>query len=106
MKPGSYWLFKETLLMFSYILVVSRGYILLISSCPMLRTGKLHIISSSAILLFKNYFKGGQKYDGFLLSCTKMPLIILCLKSQQSTLWVDFKIESYCKPAERKWNFI
>ena len=46
--------------MFSYILVVFTGYILLISICPMLKTGKLDSIASSAILanLFKNYFKG------------------------------------------------
>ena len=48
--------------MFSYILVVSRGYILLISICPMLKTGKLHIIASCAILaiLFKSYFRGAK----------------------------------------------
>ena len=46
--------------MFSYILVVSTGYILLISICPMLKTGKMQSVASSAILpnLFKNYFKG------------------------------------------------
>ena len=45
--------------MFSYILVVSAGYISLISICPMLKTGKLHSIANSAILknLFKSYFK-------------------------------------------------
>ena len=45
--------------MFNYIVVVSTSYILLISICPMLKTGKLHNIDSSAILvnLFKNYFK-------------------------------------------------
>ena len=45
--------------MFSYILVVSAGYIPLISICPMLKTGKLHSIANSAILknLFKSYFK-------------------------------------------------
>ena len=57
--------------MFSYILVVSRGYILLISSSPMLRTGKLHIIASSAILLFKNYFKGGKNMMAFCLAVQK-----------------------------------
>ena len=46
--------------MFSYILVVFTGYILLISICPMSRAGKLHSIACSDILenLFKNYFKG------------------------------------------------
>ena len=45
--------------MFSYTLVVSTGYILVISICPMLKAGKMQSISSSAILanLFKNYFK-------------------------------------------------
>ena len=48
--------------MFSYILVVSTGYILLISICPMLKAGKLQSITSSAILanLFKNYFKSAK----------------------------------------------
>ena len=41
MKLESYGLFKVILLMFSYILVVSTGYILLISICPMLKTGPL-----------------------------------------------------------------
>ena len=42
-----------------------------------------------------------QKYGGFLLNCTNIPLIVLCWKSQQSTLSVDFKIESVL-PAKRK----
>ena len=44
--------------MFSYILVVSTGYILLISICPMLKARKMKSIASSAIFanLFKNYF--------------------------------------------------
>ena len=48
--------------MFSNNLAVSRGYILLISICPMLNAGKLHIIASCGILavLFKNYFKGAK----------------------------------------------
>ena len=65
--------------MFSYILVVSAGYIPLISICPMLKTGKLHSIANSAIL--KIYLKVTlrlQKYVFFLLNCTKIPLIILC----------------------------
>ena len=92
--------------MFSYILVVSRGYILLISICPMLKAGKLHIMASCAILaiLFKNYFKGA-KYGWFLLNCTKIPLIVLCWKSWQSTLWVDFKIESVLQTKRKKIKF-
>ena len=48
--------------MFIYILVVSTGYILLISICPMLKTGKMQSVPSSATLgnLFKNYFKGAK----------------------------------------------
>ena len=45
--------------MFSYILVVSTGYILLISVCPMLKAGKMQSKASRAILanLFKNYLR-------------------------------------------------
>ena len=73
--------------MFSYILVVSTGYILLISICPMLKARKMKSIASSAIFanLFKNYFRV-QKYGGFLLNCTKISLTVLCYSSQQSTL--------------------
>ena len=48
--------------MFSYIVVVSRGFILAISSCPMLKARKLHIIASCATvaILLKNYFKGAK----------------------------------------------
>ena len=50
--------------MFSYILVVSAGYILLIPICPMLKTGKMQSIARSATLenLFKNYFKGAKMW--------------------------------------------
>ena len=60
MKLESYQHFKGILLMFSYILVVSTGYILSVSICPMLKTGKMQSIASSAIFanLFQNYFKG------------------------------------------------
>ena len=45
--------------MSSYVLLVCAGYILLISICPMLKTGKLHSVANSSILtkLFKSYFK-------------------------------------------------
>ena len=47
--------------MFSYILVVSRGYIVLISICPMLKIWKLPIIASYILaILLKNYFKGAK----------------------------------------------
>ena len=61
--------------MFSYMLVVSSGYILLISICPMLKARKMKSIASSAIIanLFKNYFKGSkmwwlfaQLYENFI----------------------------------------
>ena len=51
MKLECYWLFKGIPLMFSYILVVSTGYTLLISICTMLRlkARKIESIASSAI---------------------------------------------------------
>ena len=55
-----YWLFKEIYLMLViFILVVSTGYILLISICPMLKAQNFHSIISSAIFAnsFKNHFK-------------------------------------------------
>ena len=90
----------------SYILVVPAGYILLISICPMLKAGEMQSIASSAILanLFKNYFKGA-KIGGFLLNCKEIPLIVLCWKSQQSTLWVDFKVESILQSKRKKIKF-
>ena len=102
-----YWLFREILSMFSYYLVVSTGYILLISICAMLKAGKLNSIASSAILanLFKNYFKGAKCGD-FLLKCTKIPLIVLYWKSQQSTLWVDFNVESVLQSRRKKFKFL
>ena len=55
--------------MFSYILVVFTGYILLFSICPMLKVGKLHNIVASATHLqsYLNIALRVQKYDGFLL---------------------------------------
>ena len=69
--------------MFSYILIVSAGYILLISICPMLKAGKLHSIASSAILanLLKITLRV-QKYDSFLLNCTNIPLTVFRWMSQ------------------------
>ena len=96
MKLESDWLFKQIILMFSYILVVSTGYILSISICPMFKAGKLPSTASSAILA-KCYLKISlrvQKYGDFLVNCTKIPFIAFCSKSQQSPLWVDFKVES------------
>ena len=72
--------------MFSHILVVSTGYILLLSICPMLKAGKLYSIASSAKYL-QSYLKiilRVQKYGGVLLNRTKIPLIVLCWKSQHT----------------------
>ena len=70
--------------MFSYILVVSTGYFLLISICSMLKARNLHSIASSAILanFSKNYFKRVQEYGDFLFNCTKTPLF--CVGSLNS----------------------
>ena len=57
--------------MFSYILVVLQVsavfHILLISTCPMLKVGKLNSIANSAILesLLKNYFKDAKIWSLF-----------------------------------------
>ena len=48
---------------------------------------------------------GGREYGGFLLNCTKIPLIVLCWKSRQSTLLVDFKIESVFQAGRKKIKF-
>ena len=100
MRLESYWLFKEILLMSSYILVVFTGYTLLISIFPMLKSENLHSLASiNAILsnLLKNYFKGA-----FCSTAQKFPLIVLRWKSQQSTLWVDFKVESVLQSRGKK----
>ena len=103
MKLESYWFFKEILLRFSYILVISRDYILSISSCPVneVKARKLPTIANYTCHLFQNYFKG-QKYGGFLLNCTKTLLIVLCW---QSRLWVDFKIR-ICIASQEKEKFL
>ena len=66
--------------MFTDILVVSRGYILLISICPMnVKNWKITSVKLAIYLQF--YLKitsTGQKYVGFLLNCTKIQLIVLC----------------------------
>ena len=73
--------------MLSYILVVSTGYVLLISICPVLKARKMKSIASGSVSsnLFKNYFRV-QKYGGFLLNCKKISLTVSCWSSQQSTL--------------------
>ena len=86
----------------SYILVVPAGYILLISICPMLKAGEMQSIASSAILanLFKNYFKGAKIW--WLFAHLYWNFIVLCWKSQQSTLWIDFKVESVLQSRRKK----
>ena len=49
--------------------------------------------------------EGGERYGGFLLNCTKIPLIVLCWKSRQSTLLVDFEIESVFQAGRKKIKF-
>ena len=61
----------------------------------MLKARIMKSVASSAIFanLFQNYFSV-QKYGGFLHNCTKISLTVLYSSSQQSTLGVDFKVES------------
>ena len=61
--------------MFRYVLVVSTGYILLISICPSLQARKMKCIASSSIFANLNYFRM-QIYDGFLLNCAKILLTV------------------------------
>ena len=55
--------------MFSYVLVVSTGYILLISICPMLTARKIKSIASSSVFvnLFKNHFRGKNMVAFYLI---------------------------------------
>ena len=98
---------KGILLIFSYIVVVTTGHILLISTYPTLKARKMKSIASSSIFanLFKNYFRV-QKYGGFLLNCTKVSLTVLSWSSQQSTLWVDFKVEFVLQSRRKKILYI
>ena len=95
--------------MFSYILVVSTGYILLISIFLMLKARKMKRIASTSSAIFGNLFKSDfrvQKYGGFLLNCVKISLTVLCWCSQQSTLRVDFKVESVLQSRRKKMKFV
>ena len=56
--------------------------------------GKITSASYTCNFIWKLLTIRGKKYGGFLLNCTKIPLIVLCWKSWQSTLWEDSKIES------------
>ena len=89
--------------MFSYILVVCTGYILLISICPVLNKDW-----KKAVLYLQIYLKitlRVQKYGGFLLNCTKISLTVLCWSSQQPTLRVDFEVESVLQSRRKKIKF-
>ena len=91
MKLESDWLFKDILLRFSYISVISRGNILLISSCPIkeVKVGKLPIIASILAILFQNYLKGVEEIWWVFAQLYKNSTHFLCWKSR---MWVDFKI--------------
>ena len=85
-----YWLFKEILLRFSYILVIFSDYLLLISSCPVnkVKVWKLPIVPSHTSSLYHNYLKGEgkgrQKFGGFLLNWMK--ILLICFVFKISTL--------------------
>ena len=80
--------------MFSYVLAVFASYIVLIFIFPMVKAGKLNSIASiSAIHANLKITLRVEKYGGLLLNCSKSPLVVLCLKSQQLII-LDFKLES------------
>ena len=87
MKVESYWRFNEgILLMFSYILVVSTGYILLISIYPMSKARKMKSISSSAIFANLKVTLGCQNMVAFYsVVYTKISVTVLCWSSRQLT---------------------
>ena len=91
MKLESDWLFEDILLRFSYISVISRGNILLISSCRMkeVKVGKLPIIASILAILFQNYLKGVKEIWWAFAQLHKNSTHFL---SWKSLMWVDFKI--------------
>ena len=63
MKLESYWHFKKILLIFSYILVISKDYaILSISSCSVneVKVGKLPIISRYTCNFISKLLQGGK----------------------------------------------
>ena len=73
--------------MFSYILVVSTGYILLISIYPMLKARKMKSIASSAIFANLKITLGCQNMVAFYSAVyTKISVTVLCWSSQQLTL--------------------
>ena len=72
--------------MFSYILVVSTGYILLISIYPMSKARKMKSISSSAIFANLKVTLGCQNMVAFYsVVYTKISVTVLCWSSRQLT---------------------
>ena len=73
MKLERYWLFKDILLKFSYILTISMDYILLISSVYYVRNevqvGKLPIIASYTGNFISKLLQGNKNMVAFLLIC-------------------------------------
>ena len=57
--------------MFNYILVVSRGYILLISICSMLKIEKL-LLLAIYLQFYLKITSRGQKYGGFCSTVQKL----------------------------------
>ena len=98
-------LFKKIILSFSYILVISRRYVSLISSCPISEWSKSWKITYYTYLNFQFYFQitsRGQKHSSFMLNYSKISPIVLNWKSR---LWVDFKIETVLQARRNKIKF-
>ena len=64
--------------------------------------GKLPIIDSYTCNFISKLFTE-QRYGGFLLNWTKIPLIVFCWVSR---LWVDLKIESVFIVIQKRENLI
>ena len=78
--------------MFSYILVVSRDYVLLMSICPMLKIGKLPIIASYIYLQFylKLYCHVPEKFWRIKIFpvLLKKILSFACLVFKNENKWI------------------
>ena len=86
---------------FSYIIAISRDYILLISSCPVneVKVGKIPTIASYTCNFFQNYFKGAKIWWLFA-QLYKNPTD--CFVLEVSTVSRFQNQNQYCKPRERK----
>ena len=61
---------------------------------------KVGKIGSYTCNFISKVFQGGKKMvAGFLLNCTKIPLIVLCRKSR---MWVAYKTESIASQEKEK----